>query len=247
MGDSHIPIVGLRYKRKVLNRSSMKFPVENTDGYAVGKLLKGRERLYKHLKNLIDDNNNKEHECREFLPHVRDLLFRETLIEYGRSDEEYRGHTGDSDYIVSGKVRDECGVKCVRVYVWELKAPQCHIFQQDIENRVKPTKELIDAENKLLNFYDELRGSNLFLDEFKITHPDNICLGGIIIGCESRLIKGDYDDAKKKELFTRAKRIRDKYLYHDIRLMTWDNILAQLRPIAPTSYYPIPTPRHRIY
>jgi len=188
---------------------------------------------YNKLKSLIDSEARTEDACREFLKHVPTLLFKETLIKLGSSDCDYRSHSGDSDYVISGITRDTCGIERIRVYVWELKAPQCYIFEEDTKNRVKPSNELIDAENKLLHYYDELKGSQQFLEKFGIAHSDNVCIGGIIIGCNLKLVSGNYSEEEKRMLFARAKRIRDTCLYGSfgIKLMTWDTVLDQFRSI----------------
>jgi hypothetical protein len=190
------------------------------------------ENRYDELKALIDDETKKEHECRKYLQYIPHYLFRETVVSYEYRETEYRGHSGDSDYVISGKVKDESGFECVRAYIWELKAPQCYIFEKDTKNRLRPTKDLIQAENQLLHYYEEQKGSDQFRDEFKVTHPDNVCFGGIIIGCNRTLVKGDYNEKKKERLFQRTKTIRDKHFYRNsgIRLVTWDTILCQFRP-----------------
>jgi hypothetical protein len=190
------------------------------------------DELYRNLQMLIGQALNKEHECREFLKYRPEILFKETVVQLENTDQEYRGNSGDSDYIISAKIRDESGIECVRVYIWELKAPQCYIFEKDNENRLKPTGELISAENQLLHYYHEQRGSDQFRQQFNVTHPDHVCFGGIIIGSSNRLVKGDYEEIKKAKLYERAISIRRQYFYNacGIRIITWDSILALFRP-----------------
>lgn len=188
------------------------------------------EKLYWELKTLIEAENNKEDECKEYLQYVKHLLFKEAhIIEHGLSVKEYRGHSGDIDYVASGLVSDESGFDCVRVYIWELKAPQCYLFQRETAERVRPSVDLIKAENQLLNYFHEQQGSIDFRTEFDVK-PDNIRLGGIIIGCRKGLIKGPYTDEQKKKHYEKAITIRKKYFYElaQIRLMTWDRVLDQL-------------------
>jgi len=186
---------------------------------------------YESLKRLMEDSHNRELKCREYLKHAKYLLFREQVIEFKYVETEYRGHSGDSDYVISGTVRLEQGYECVKAYVWELKTPQCYIFEKDNENRVCPTKDLVKAENQLLHYYHENKGKEEFRKEFGVTHSDNVCLGGIIIGTGSRKINGDYEEDKKKKLYEKAMTIRNLYFYnpHGIRLMTWDNVLEHLK------------------
>jgi len=185
--------------------------------------------LYGQLKNLIDDKHNKELECRRYLHYAKYLLFKETVINFVYVETEYRAHTGDSDYVISGEVRDESGVLCTRAYVWELKAPQCFVFEKDTENRLRPTRDLVQAENQLLNYFDELKGSSRAHAEFGVSHPENVRLGGVIIGCSRTKVKGDYETAKKARLYEIARRCRD-FLYNpaNIRLILWDRVLEQL-------------------
>ncbi|MCJ7632008.1 hypothetical protein MUP77_06395 [Candidatus Bathyarchaeota archaeon] len=164
-------------------------------------------------------------------------MFKEPVIKYNYVETEYRGHSGDSDYVISGTVRLELGYECVKAYVWELKAPQCYIFEKDNENRVCPTKDLIRAENQLLHYFHENRGSEEFRKEFSVTHSDDVCLGGIIIGKNSRRVSGEYEEDKRKLLYEKAISIRNKYFYvpNEIRLMTWDNVLENLKARTETS------------
>lgn len=188
-------------------------------------------KKYHELKALIDTDSKKEHECREYLQYVKYLLFKETTIyKHGLDAREYRGHSGDLDYVVSGSVWDEGGFECVRVYIWELKAPQCFIYEIDNKNktRLRPTKDLYSAENQLIHYYHEQKGSRAFRDEFNVK-ADNIKIGGIIIGSQQRLVKGDYDEKYKNTLYERSSTIRRTYFYDmaQIRVMTWSEVLRQ--------------------
>lgn len=191
-----------------------------------------KDVLHNELEKLIHDTANKEQECAKYLENVRELLIKEPFHNDTYIAEEYRGHSGDSDYIISANVEDSAGVKCIRAYIWELKAPQCYIFEKDSNHRLRPSKDLINAENQLLNYYDESIGSDNFKEEFKIIHPSDILIGGIIIGCNKTQVKGDFRDDKKDKLYHTAKRIRDNCFYKNIqlKLMTWDYVLDRLRP-----------------
>ena len=120
----------------------------------------------------------------------------------------------------------------MKAYIWELKAPQCHIFEKDTENRLRPSKDLIQAENQLLNYYHENKGSELFRNNFGVTHSEYVCFGGIIIGSHARRVRGDYEEAKKEKLIETAFMIRKNYIYDrlNIRIMHWDYILDLLKP-----------------
>ena len=109
--------------------------------------------IHANLKKLIEATVKKENECRKYLQYAKEALVRDTVLEFVYVETERRATVGNSDYIISGKIVDETGNECVKAYIWELKAPQCHIFEKDTENRLRPTIDLIQAENQLLNYY----------------------------------------------------------------------------------------------
>lgn len=201
---------------------------------------------YDELRRLIEcTDQNKEDACRFYLQYARSLLFRESVMELVYLETEYREHSGDSDYVISAQVQESSGVQRVKAYVWESKAPQCYIFERDTDNRLKPSQDLVQAENQLLHYYLDLKGSEPSRDEFGVTTSDDFCLGGIIIGCNRTRVRGDYEEAKKVRLYHKAWQTR-KILYgHEgIRLMTWDHVLEQIKPrseLSPGSpqHYPI--------
>lgn len=189
------------------------------------------EKIYYELRDLINDEERKtELECKKYIEHTKELLLK-GVIEFRHTEPEYRGHVGDSDYVLSGLVSMTGDIKCVRVNIWELKAPQCYIFQEDTKNRLKPSFDLIDAENKLLHYYQEQKGNDQFRQDFEVIHPDDVCLGGIIIGCNRTKVIGKYEDRKKEILYQRAIYTRNLfYKPAGITLYTWDQILEHLRP-----------------
>jgi hypothetical protein len=193
------------------------------------------------LKKLIESKENKEHECREFLQFAKEALVRDTVVEFVYVETERRGTAGDSDYIISGKVVDETGIESIKVYIWELKAPQCYMFEKDTENRLRPTKDLIQAENQLLHYYHENKGNERFRNDFGVTHSDKVCFGGIIIGTHNRRAKGKYGETKKNKLVETALMIRRKYIYDplNIRIMHWDYILDLLKPRTQVPLQPL--------
>ncbi len=105
--------------------------------------------LHDELKALIDSDQHRELECRRYLKHAAGLLIDQTSHAIVHETSEYRGHTGNSDYVIVCRVRDVAGGgESVKAYLWEVKAPQCYLFQFDTMNRVRPTAELISAENQ---------------------------------------------------------------------------------------------------
>lgn len=184
------------------------------------------------LTNLINSEGRKERECRKYLHYAHTILFREDVpkdIVY--EEPEMIGSAGVSDYVISGSIgNNPSSSNCVKAYVWELKAPQCFLFKKDNENRLRPTPDLNDAENKLLNYVDELRGNHTLQTRFGVTHSDYVCIGGIVIGCKSKLVDGNYEEAKKTKLLNDALRIREEWFYKraGIRLITWSHVLDHI-------------------
>jgi hypothetical protein len=180
----------------------------------------------------MKESSHKEMECRTYLENTKDKLVNNPPDKFIRFEPEYRGHTGDSDLIITCEVENDAGVRCVEAYIWEVKAPQCYVFEFD--NRVKPTKDLISAENQLLHYYEEYKKSDTFKQEFGITSSDNIYIGGIIIGQKNRLVKPNrkYNTVdKKNSLYTRAINCRKEHFYKASRIdfIIWDRILDLLR------------------
>jgi len=184
--------------------------------------------IYDQLKKLIEGTNNKELECREYLKHAKELLVKDTPIEFIDIQNERPLNLGRSDYIILAKVWHS-GEKCRRAFLWELKAPQCFIFVKDTENRLKPSDDFIDAENKLLNYYHEIKTGGILREQYEISNTADICLGGIIIGCENRKVGGELSQERKIQLYHTARAVKN-YLYGDqIKLKTWDEILDHLK------------------
>ncbi len=142
-----------------------------------------------------------------------------------------KGTSGISDYVISGTIgNDPIRDDCIKGYVWELKAPQCYLFRKDGENRLCPTTDLFEAENQLLNYYDDLKLQPKMVDRFHVGHPDNLCIGGIIIGSRTRLVKGKIEEKKRDELLKDAMRIRKTQFYDHagIAIVTWSQVLNSI-------------------
>lgn len=191
---------------------------------------------FDELQNLINDEGHKELQCREYLKLTQDKLVKCTPLHFKRFVPEYRGHTGDSDLIISCETINDAEIKYTEVYIWEIKSPQCHIFEYDNLNRVRPTPELISAENQLIHYYEEYQKSSQFLEEFELISPDHLHIGGIIIGSSKTLVKPHakyINEQTTNSLYTRAKSYRTKHFYKNssINLITWDSILHLLKPL----------------
>ncbi|MEX5558015.1 hypothetical protein Q1J45_10600 [Pseudomonas rhodesiae] len=190
---------------------------------------------FDELKLLIDDKDHKELQCRKYLELTKDRLVKCTPLSFKRFTPEYRGHTGDSDLIVSCETVNDADKKNTEVYIWEIKSPQCYIFEFDNSNRVKPSSALISAENQLIHYFEEYQKSSQFLEEFELISPDNLHIGGIIIGSANTLVKPHekyVEEQTIKSLYTRAITYRKKHFYKSsaIELIIWDRILDLLRP-----------------
>lgn len=201
------------------------------------------EQIHDELKRLIYTNKKRtELECKKFLSFVKPYLFNETFIEEVYCEPEYRGHSGDSDFVISAKIESEGGDERTKAYIWEVKAPQLYIFEKDNENRLCPTIDLFRAENQLLNYFHENKGSNDFCKAFD-AHTDDVHMGGIIIGRLNTRVKNDYSEEKKAMLYSKAYNLRKKYIWNNlnIRVIIWDKILDQLcRPDIITTHESVP-------
>lgn len=134
-------------------------------------------------------------------------------------------YLGRSDYVIIADVM-RSGDNCRRAYLWELKAPQCYIYEPDTETRLKPSNDLVSAENQLLNYYYELKGDRAFRIEYDITDPSDISLGGIIIGCHRTKVSGTDTEAVKNRRYNVAKRVRDQLYEGKLKLRTWDEVCS---------------------
>lgn len=195
----------------------------------------GNEDVIAALAILIESPRGQERACRKYLKYAKSALVERTPIEFVFVESERRGNLGDADYVISCRIREEAGAEFVRAYIWELKAPKCYIFERDNDRRLKPTKELYDAENKLLNYFYENRGSELFRTRFGVSHSLDVRMGGIIIGRNSTKVKGNYEPESKRKFYEDAIRIRDEYFYRHcgIKLYTWNFILDYINPAPP--------------
>lgn len=185
------------------------------------------EELRQGLQRLIDDaQNNKELECREFLSYAKELLVLPDIPDCFIDVEMERiENLGRSDYLIVADVL-RSGDCYRRAYLWELKAPQCFIYEGDTRTRLKPSQDFIDAENQLLNYYYGLKENGVFLQQYEISAPSDISLGGIIIGCHRTKVGGDYTEAEKTRCYNIAKRVRDQLYDGKLKVRTWDEICS---------------------
>ena len=180
------------------------------------------------LRALFQQRERNEHECRKYLHFGMGLLVPHTLSN-ADYDTEYVNHRGKSDFLVATTVDEGGGVPRKKVYLWELKAPQCAVFVRDKGNRLKPSRDLLDAENKLINYHQALSGDENFRDEYAISRPDDVKLGGVIIGM--RPVEGD-EASTKLALYSNAYQLRLGFCYdhHGMRLYTWSHVADFIHP-----------------
>lgn len=182
------------------------------------------EERRRNLQRLIDAFENTELECREFLSYAQDLLvYPDIATSFVQVEFERHEYLGRSDYLVIAEVL-RGGDVCRRAYLWELKAPQCFIYENDTGTRLKPTAEFADAENKLLNYFYALKENGIFRTEYNISAVSDISLGGIIIGCNRTKVRGPYTEAEKISRYNIARRVKDQLYDSKIKVRTWDEI-----------------------
>jgi hypothetical protein len=174
----------------------------------------------------MDAQENRELECRAFLRYAKDLLVLPDIADrFVDVETERIEYLGRSDYLVVANVF-RSGDRYRRAYLWELKAPQCVIYEEDTRTRLKPSQDFVDAENQLLNYYYGLKENNIFREQYEICAPSDISLGGIIIGCERTKVRGNYTEAEKISRYNIAKRVKDQLYDGKIKVRTWDEICS---------------------
>lgn len=188
------------------------------------------QSISNQLRSHMASAQQSEVECQEYLQYANALLAPPlaTSVQHVR---EQVAMAGRSDYFLICEVYEVALRR--KLVLWEVKAPQLPTFEVVTKNRLIPSKSLVEAENQLLYYYDEYRGNSQFLDRYDIRHPNDVVLGGIIIGRDDNIVKDKtgvtLDNVEKKQLAASAYRIRDEHFYHGrIRLLTWDRIASLL-------------------
>lgn len=180
---------------------------------------------------VADTSGNRELECGPYLKHAANLLIQRSICS-SVTHHEVRSHAGDADLILVAEVQNDIGKKEKVAVHWELKAPQCHLFEyDDNKNRCRPTKDLIKAENQLLHYVEESFSNDLTRTMLGVQNRSDIRPGGIIIGTKNTMLRSPKcaRDLHKAEL---ALRLRSERLYQaqGIRILLWDRVLDALRP-----------------
>lgn len=180
------------------------------------------------LRALMAEAAHREVECQEYLQHAHALL-TPPLSRVIQVVREQVAMAGRSDYFVVCEVSEVEPRR--RLVLWEAKAPQLAPFEVVTQNRLIPSRALVEAENQLLYYFDEYRSNGQFLDRYQIRHPNDIRLGGIIIGRDDNLVRPkdgiQLTPEAARQMVASALRIRDEHFYRErIRVLTWDRIAS---------------------
>lgn len=178
------------------------------------------------LRALMRDDAQREVECQAYLQHAH-LLLAPPLSRVEQVVREQVAMAGRSDYFMLCEVT-EVGPRR-RLVLWEAKAPQLAPFEVVTQNRLIPSRALVEAENQLLYYFDEYRSNGQFLDRYQLRHADDVKLGGIVIGRDDNWVRHRPADGLQHaailQLASSALRIRDEHFYRGrIRVLTWDRI-----------------------
>lgn len=177
-----------------------------------------------------EENSPRERECQAYLMYAAELLIPGSPTQIVGVPED-RNFFGETDLVIAADIRDDLNRVARHAFIWELKAPQCHLFEIDTKQRCRPTADFMQGENQLLHYFHEASGNGRFRERMGVIDQDNIHIGGLVIGTHERMLKGS-NEVHRAEM---ALRVREKYLYraHRIRVLTWDTILDFVRPIDP--------------
>jgi len=190
------------------------------------------QKEYEDFQNLVGDNDaNHELGCRPYLEHAEHLLVQRTLRSTARFT-EIRSYVGDADLVVVAEITNDNGSPETWAYFWELKAPQCFLFEyDDSKNRCRPTADLVKAENQLLHYVDEAVANENTRKRLGVMDSKNIRPGGIIIGTTDTMLRSprDKNDVTKALAALQLRRER-LYRAENIRIVTWDNVLEEVKP-----------------
>jgi Shedu protein SduA, C-terminal len=175
---------------------------------------------------------HRERECQAYLMHAAELLLPGSPTQIVGVPED-RNFFGETDLVICAAIKGDTNRTAKHAFIWELKAPQCHLFETDTKNRCHPTAAFLQGENQLLHYFHEASGNGRFRERMEVIDQDNIHIGGLVIGTRERMLKGS-NEVQQAEM---ALRVREKYLYkaHGIRILTWDTILDFVRPIQSPS------------
>lgn len=181
------------------------------------------------LRNEIElKDTNTERSCEKLLSNIPWVLLPTLNGTITYVDHQQMCSAGIVDVIVIADVVQLGGDTRREAYVWELKAPQLHLFKIETSDRACPTNELLKAENQLLHYHSAVSRDGHLRDRWDISSSYQINFGGIIMGRNSTLVRYmDTQSSYALDLANQAFRIRKKHFYEHpgIRLWTWDYVL----------------------
>lgn len=186
---------------------------------------------FEAFEALVRDKGRRELECRPYLKHAERLLVGQDLRSTARFY-EVRSYAGDADLIIVADVVTDTLEVEPTAFFWELKAPQCYLFEyDDNKNRCRPTIDLIKAENQLLHYVEEAVGNESTRIRLGVKSSKDIRAGGIIIGTNDTMLYAPKDprDTYKAAMALRLRRER-LYRTQGIRVLVWDRVLDDVRP-----------------
>lgn len=186
---------------------------------------------FAEFEALVRGNAKRELQCRPFLEYAESLLIRQTLRSTVQFH-EVRSYVGDADLVVAADVLTDTGEIERVAFFWELKAPQCFLFEyDDNKHRCRPTPDFVKAENQLLHYLEEAAGSDSMRKRLGVMDRNNIRPGGIIIGSKDTILRSP-TRPRDVELAQSALKMRAERLYHSqgIRVLLWDRVLDWVRP-----------------
>lgn len=186
---------------------------------------------YAELEALVNGVPHVEIQCGNILALAPEILVRGTPVSL-QSVREDRGHFGATDMVVTADMLTGTNQVARVAYIWELKAPQCRIMEPDDNaQRYRPTKDLIKAENQLIHYASQAFGDQTFRERMGVMESANILVGGIVIGRSADMVSGATTDGDR-ERARRSLSYRTNFFYslHGIQVMTWDRVLASVKP-----------------
>jgi len=189
-----------------------------------------KNEVLKELREKIHQETRNEVECAKSLKKVAWILLPdiEESLYYVKSEQSCS--SGRIDMLVLAETQGVGGRRQRILYIWELKAPQLHLFDSKKENMACPSSYLYEAENQLLHYYyTTLKDGNL-LKTYEVSE-NNVKFGGIIIGRDNNFVLCREIKPKiGRNLAMNALDIRKQFFYdsNSIKLLTWDIILKKL-------------------
>jgi len=169
------------------------------------------QKEFEDFEKLIEaDKPYNELACQSLLHHATSLLLPGTPLDTITILEE-RSYFGRADFIVSATMMEDDNRAVRSVYIWELKAPQCYLFEKDNNTRCKASDDFLSAENQLLHYAHQAMGDDTFRVRMQILDRANVRLGGVIIGTSKRFLRNQQSPIDLQNAQT-ALQLRRTYL-----------------------------------